>query len=146
MDYYAQHPAGLYKVEFSVLIFSIWLVLRFFGALDALSSLTLFPFVPCHLSLLSYFWTQLFYPSLCPPSRPSLFLSVSLPTHRFIPSPSLLLFFSLIPTVSPVSCFSVFLFFCFFHTLNHSPFNVNSNCLVREDITVPIMPKALRGT
>lgn len=145
MDYYAQHPAGMYKLQFSVLIFSIWLVLRFFGALDALSSLTLFPFVPCHLSLLSYFWTQLFYLSLCPPSRPSLSLSVSLPTRPFIPLPSLLLFFSLIPTVSPLSCFSVVVFL-FFYTLNHSPFNVNSNCLVREDITVPITPKALRGT
>lgn len=30
--------------------------------------------------------------------------------------------------------------------LNHSHCNVNSNCLVREDSTVPIMPKALRRT
>lgn len=135
MDYYAQRPAGIYKVEFSVLIFSIWLILRVFSTLNALSlSLSLCCFFPLCLlpSLsLSYFWTQLFYLSLRPPSRPSL-SHLCLPANS-PPSPPSPSFHFLLSRSFPLSLAR--------HAspsspsthpppLNHSPCNVNSNCLV----------------
>lgn len=69
-------------------LLSIWQMLTAFLTLNP-SALPLslpLSFVSCHLSL-SYFWTQLFCLSLCPPSRPSLSLSVSLPTCPTAPCP-----------------------------------------------------------
>ena len=70
--------------------------------------------------------------TLCLPANPPLHPPALLP----FPPLTLSHYLSLIPFLH--------LFFPLF--LNHSPCNVNSNCLVWEDSTAPIMPKALRRT
>lgn len=154
----------IFKLEFLKLLSSKWIIMhstqlecinyslacwffQFGLSCDSSEPWMLFP-------LSRFFPLSLAISLFCPTFEPSysIYLSVLPPDpHSSSLSPcqpapsSLLLFFSLIPTVSPLSCFSVVVVL-FFYTLNHSPFNVNSNCLVREDITVPIIPKALRGT